>query len=164
MFYYPFKDLKVAEQFVEGLIKAGWPGEKYEYYKISEENRLAGEQIKSLVFGRKIAGSEGLIERSNDGIAYCRQCFKSIEANSWMAPTFRDTGKSWIEDCRVCGAADSRIRGLIAHRYAGFGSRPAFPGIAGTWRWRYGRRWVAKPRSGYLLSLELNRSAPRTEG
>ncbi len=111
MFYYPFKDLKVAEQFVEGLIKAGWPGEKSEYYKISEENRLAGERIKSLVFGRKMAGSEGLIERSNDGIAYCRQCFKSIEASSLTVTTFRDTGKSWIEDDMLCDQWQNRLQG-----------------------------------------------------
>ena len=101
MFYYPFKDLKVGEQLVEGLIKAGWPGETSEYYKVSEENRLVGEQIKALVFGRKVASLQGLIERTKDGIAYCRKCNPTI-TRGWQAPTFSDDGKSWIEDNMLC--------------------------------------------------------------
>jgi adenylate cyclase len=110
MFYYPFKDLKFTAQLVEGLIKAGYTADMSEYYKISEENRLSGEQIKSLLFGRKMAGFEGLIERSNDGIAYCRQCFKEIDVG-FLAPTFRDTGKSWIEDDMLCDQWQTRYQG-----------------------------------------------------
>jgi TolB-like protein/class 3 adenylate cyclase/Flp pilus assembly protein TadD len=101
MFSYPFKDLKIAENFIEGLIKAGWPGETSEYYKISEESKLAGEQIKTLVFGRKVASLQGLIERTKDGIAYCRQCIPTID-RVFSAATFSDTGKSWIEDDMLC--------------------------------------------------------------
>jgi hypothetical protein len=110
MFYYPFKDLKFTEQFMEGLIKAGYTGEISEYYKISEENRLTGEQIKSLVFGRKMVGLQGLIERTNDGSAYCRQCIKEIGLG-WVAATFRDTGKSWIEDDMLCDQWQKRLQG-----------------------------------------------------
>jgi len=112
MFFYPFKDLKVVEQLVEGLIKAGWkwPSETTGYYKISEENRLAGEQIKSLVFGRKMAGTQGLIERTKDGIAYCRQCFSKIQTG-FAAPTFTDIGKSWIEDDMLCDQWQTRFQG-----------------------------------------------------
>jgi TolB-like protein/class 3 adenylate cyclase len=110
MFDYPFKNLKVAEQFVEGLIKAGWPGETSDYYKISEENRLTEEQIKSLVFGRKMAGTEGLIERTKDGIAYCRKCFSKI-VSGWKSITFRDTGKSWVEDDMLCDQWQNRFQG-----------------------------------------------------
>jgi hypothetical protein len=103
MFFYPFKDPKFAEQFVEGLIEAGysWPAGTSGYYKISEENKLSGGQIKTLVFGRKMASTQGLIERNKDGTAYCRQCFSKIQTG-FIAPTFTDIGKSWIEDDMLC--------------------------------------------------------------
>jgi TolB-like protein len=110
MFLYPFKNLKFVEQLVKGLVKAGWPGDTSEVYKISEENRLAGEQIKSLVFGRKMAGSEGLIERAKDGTAYCHQCIKEFGLTRSVL-TFRDTGKSWIEDDMLCDQWQTRYQG-----------------------------------------------------
>ncbi len=110
MFEWPFKDPEFAEHFVEGLIKANWPGEASEYYKISEENRLTGEQIKTLLFGRKVASTRGLIERTKDGNAYCRKCFSAIQSG-WTAPTFSDTGKSWIEDDMFCDQWQTLFQG-----------------------------------------------------
>jgi hypothetical protein len=107
---WPFKDLKVAEHLAEDLIKAGWSCEIPAYYKISEENRLAGGQIKDLVFGRKMAGSEGLIERTKDGTAYCRKCFSSV-LTTFTAPTFSDTGKNWIENNLLCDQWQMRFQG-----------------------------------------------------
>jgi tetratricopeptide (TPR) repeat protein len=52
------EDRKVADRYAEGLIKAGWPGKPTEYYKIYEENRLNGEEIRSVVSGHEITTDE----------------------------------------------------------------------------------------------------------
>jgi adenylate cyclase len=52
------KDRKVADRYADGLVKAGWPGKPMEYYKIYEENRLTGEEIRSLVLGQEITIDE----------------------------------------------------------------------------------------------------------
>jgi tetratricopeptide (TPR) repeat protein len=107
MFEWPVKDPEFAEHLVKGLSAAGWRGGS-EYYKIYGENRLAGEQIKDLVFGRKMAGSEGLIERTKDGIAYCRQCFSRITGSK-----FADIGRSWVEDDMLCDRWQKRFQGQM---------------------------------------------------
>jgi tetratricopeptide (TPR) repeat protein len=56
MWYWPFKDMEVSERFADGLLKAGLGGQPSGYYKIYEDNRLTGEEIKALVFGRKLTG------------------------------------------------------------------------------------------------------------
>ena len=91
-----FKNLQTTERFAEGLIKAGLPGKPLGFYKISRENRLTGEEIRKLFFGRKVAGANMItgqkwsIERSEDGKATVLDSKKS------------DTGKSWIEEDMLC--------------------------------------------------------------
>lgn len=102
----PFKDLQVMERFAEGLVKAGLPGKPSDFYKISAENRLAGEELRKLFFGRKISGSNMVtgkkwwIERSEDGKAAIRDGDKS------------DTGKSWIEEDMICDQWDNFLESL----------------------------------------------------
>jgi adenylate cyclase len=92
----PLKDLQVMARIAEGYIKAGLPGEPTGFYKISAENRLTGNEIRKLFFGRRVAGSnmgsgqQWWIERSEDGNATIRDGDKS------------DTGKSWIEEDMLC--------------------------------------------------------------
>ena len=50
------KDIQVTEHFAEGYIKAGYQGEPSGFYKITAENRLTGEDIRELFFGRKVTG------------------------------------------------------------------------------------------------------------
>ncbi len=75
MYFYPFKDAEVAGRFADGLLKAGLPGKPSGYYKISEENKLTGEEIRELVFGRKTTGinpwtdHQWLIDSTKDGKA-----------------------------------------------------------------------------------------------
>jgi TolB-like protein len=52
------EDRKVADRYADGLAKAGWPGQPSQYYKIYEENRLTGEEIRSLVSGQEITIDE----------------------------------------------------------------------------------------------------------
>jgi adenylate cyclase len=98
---WPFKDLQVMERFAEGCIKAGLPGEPTGFYKVSTENRLTGEEIKELFFGRKVTGftpgtgKQWWIERSQDG--------KATLCDGDEA----DTGKSWIEENMLCDQWDN---------------------------------------------------------
>jgi len=96
MTYWPFKDLQVTERFAEGFIKAGFQGEPSGVYKISAENRLTGEEIIKLFFGRKVTGfnmvsrKQWWIERDQEGKATVRDGDNT------------DKGKSLIEEDMLC--------------------------------------------------------------
>jgi adenylate cyclase len=102
----PFKDLQVTERFAEGYIKAGLQGEPSGFYKISTDNRLTGEEIRELFFGRKVTGftlatgKQWWIERSQDGKATIRDGDNA------------DTGKSWIEENMLCDQWDNLYESL----------------------------------------------------
>jgi hypothetical protein len=65
-----------------------------------DDNRLTGQQIKALVFGRKIIGLEGWFERSNNG----RAIYQGLITGS-------DRGKSWIENDLLCDQWQERYGG-----------------------------------------------------
>jgi hypothetical protein len=100
MYFYPFKDPEVAERFADGLLKAGVIGERG-YYKVSEEDRLTGEEIKALVFGRKVSGSEGIIDRTKDGKATISRGFFDSE-----------NGTSRVEGDMLCNQWQTLGRGI----------------------------------------------------
>jgi hypothetical protein len=101
-----FGDLKVAERFAEGYVKAGLPGEPSGFYKISQENRLTAKEIRKLFFGRKVSGftlatgKQWWIERSKDERATIRDGDQS------------DIGKSWIEEDMLCDQWSNLYEGL----------------------------------------------------
>ena len=101
-----FGDLRAAERFAEGYVKAGLPGEPSGFYKISMENRLTEKEIRKLFFGRKVTGftlatgKQWRIERSKDGKATIRDGDCS------------DTGKSWIEEDMLCDQWDNLYESL----------------------------------------------------
>ena len=96
MYLRPFKDKEVEKRFADGLIKAGLPGEPGEYYKIHQENKLTGEQIKDLIFDQTVtgfdivSGKQWWIKRNKDG----KGKVADVEEIS-------DTGKSWVEANRL---------------------------------------------------------------
>ena len=103
---FSFKNLQVTESFAEGLVKAGMPGEPSDFYKISAENRLKGEEIKKQFFGRKVVGfnmvtgKQWTVERSQSGKAMVLDGDKA------------DTGKSWIEEDMLCDQWDNLYENL----------------------------------------------------
>jgi TolB-like protein len=105
MYFFPFKNPKDADRFADGLLKAGLPGEPSGYYKVLEENRLTGEEIKALFFGHTqtglLAGRPWSIRRTRDGKAALLLDSKVI-AN----------GKSWIEGDLLCHQWEKRYEGL----------------------------------------------------
>ena len=106
MTMFPFKDFQVMERFAEGYVKAGLPGEPSDFYKISADNRLTGEELRKLFLGKKVSGSNLItgkqwsIQRSEDGKAIIRDGDKS------------DTGKSWIEEDMLCDQWDNFYESL----------------------------------------------------
>jgi len=54
MSWFLVKDRQVADRYAEGLVKAGWLGKSSEYYKLYDENRITGEDIRNLVLGQEI--------------------------------------------------------------------------------------------------------------
>lgn len=103
---FSFEDIQLMERCAEGYIKAGLPGESSGFYKISNENRLSGKEIKKLFFGQKVTGftlttgEKWWVERSKDGKATIHSGDDS------------DTGKSWFEGDMLCDQWDNLYEGL----------------------------------------------------
>jgi len=104
MYAFPL-DTEHADRFAEGLLKAGLPGKPGGYYKISDNLRLTGEEIKSVFLGRKASGiwgkSQWVINRPNDG-----------DAIYWWGPKVIGNGKSWVEGDVLCDQWRDRYGGL----------------------------------------------------
>jgi tetratricopeptide (TPR) repeat protein len=99
--FFPFKNPMIVDRFVEGYVKSGLSvSGSSDYYRILDDNRLTGQQIKALVFGRKIIGLEGWFERSHDGGANYRGLI-----------TGSDKGQSWIENDLLCDQWQERYGG-----------------------------------------------------
>lgn len=97
------KDRQVADRYADGLIKAGWLGKPSEYYKIYEENRLTGDEIRNLVEGQEITIHE-----------YDRIYWIYHHKNGRLKDISRvREGKWWIEGDILCHQVESgTIRGL----------------------------------------------------
>jgi TolB-like protein/class 3 adenylate cyclase len=103
MSFFLVKDRQVVDRYADGLIKAGWLGNPSEYYKIYEENKLTGEEIRNLVSGQEITIHDFdriyWIDHTKKGRA------KDISR-------LRE-GKWWIEDDMLCYQMESgTVKGL----------------------------------------------------
>jgi len=105
MSFWPFKDEEVAGRFADGLLKAGLIGRPSEYYKVCEEDKLTGEEIRALVIGRRVAGSavvggeqtgypfQVVSESARywiEGDLLCTQWQTSTQTLDYCAPVFRN--------------------------------------------------------------------------
>ena len=90
LLYLPFADPKKLDRIAEALIKAGAPGKTTDYYRILKENRIHGQEVKSLLFGRKITGTAMSTGKQLWWEWTKRGEFKIIGP-------FQDVGKSWVE-------------------------------------------------------------------
>jgi adenylate cyclase len=99
MYWFPFKDPEVADRFADGLLKAGLAGEPAGYYKFSEEDKLSGEEIRALVFGRTISGffpgtgHEWWMDCAEDG----KSTFRGPLVELVLRDSDSDSGMAWIE-------------------------------------------------------------------
>ena len=97
------KNREVADRYADGLIKAGWLGKPSEYYKIYEENRLTGDEIRNLVEGQEITIHE-----------YDRIYWIDHHENGRLKDISRvREGKWWVEGDILCHQVESgTIAGL----------------------------------------------------
>ncbi|MCP3901715.1 MAG: hypothetical protein GY707_18555 [Desulfobacteraceae bacterium] len=103
----PFKDSEVFDRQIEGLIKAGFKGEPTNYYKLKKENKLLGQEIQDLIFGKTIRGNifnfTWSMTTNKDG--------KTEYANPILGNrTFK--GKSWVKGDTVCRQYESLYDGI----------------------------------------------------
>ena len=103
---WPFKDPKVSDRLAEGLIKAGLPGQASDYCRVLKENKLTGEEIRKLLFGRT---RKGLIFGREEW-QWSVICTKDGKFE-YMDPDFYDTGKSWIEGDSLFVQYETRFEG-----------------------------------------------------
>ena len=107
MYLRPFKDKEVEKCFADGLIKAGLPGEPDGYYKIDQENKLTGTEIRDLFFDQTVSGFEILsgkqwwIKRNKDGKATYRGPKGYVKGEVTDVEEISDSGKSWVERNRI---------------------------------------------------------------
>lgn len=103
----------MLDRLVDGIRKAGMWAPNFKFYKFFQENMLAEEEIRELMFGRKVTAvwhsafqaSPYWIERTEDGKA------------TWSVPSdtvgdYNDSGQSWIEDGMLCNQWKIHVVGL----------------------------------------------------
>jgi TolB-like protein/Flp pilus assembly protein TadD len=103
VYYYPFEDGEILKHLADGFKAAGVAERSpSRYLKLDRENRLSGEQIKSLLFGHTIRGRDYWVgsawgqKRAIDGkVSHSGQ---PIHTGSYDVVE----GESWIEDGQLC--------------------------------------------------------------
>ena len=103
MSFFLVKDRQVADRYAEGLVKAGWPGQPSEYYKIYEKNRLTGDEIRNLVSGQEITVYQ-----------FTREFWINHHENGRLVNLSRAMeGKWWVEADMLCYQMESgKLKGL----------------------------------------------------
>ena len=91
LLYFPFADPKKLDRIADALIKAGAPGKPTDYYIILKENRLNGQEVKSLLFDRKVTGTAMLTGKE------LRWEWTKNGEFKFIMGSYQDKGKSWIE-------------------------------------------------------------------
>ena len=104
VYNHPFKDPEVTKRRVDGLIKAGHP-KPHRFYEVAKDNKLTGNEIRELVFGRTIispvfAGGSWTLKIGKDGSAI------------YEGYGMKDSGRNWIEGDQFCGKFKKYLTGL----------------------------------------------------
>ena len=105
-FNYPFKNHEVFNRFIEGLEKAGFIKGAKGYYEVNEANKLNGQEIKELLFGKTATGYrwgyEFFVQRSEEGVTEVNIPIRDILF----------TGESWVEGDTLCQRYENRYEGV----------------------------------------------------
>jgi tetratricopeptide (TPR) repeat protein len=114
VYYYPFEDGEILKHLADGFKAAGVAERPpSRYLKLDRENRLSGAQIRSLLFGHRIKGSDFW---SGNGWAQKRTLEGKVSHSGQSMYTrntdARDEGESWIEENQLCDRW-SEVEGAI---------------------------------------------------
>lgn len=102
---FPFKDHKIFDRYIEGLKRAGFKDKTSGYPIVNEKNKLNGQEIKELIFGKVISGYnmnyKWSLRTSREG---------ELEFPNLLGGI--DKGKSWIEGDVICFRYETLYDGL----------------------------------------------------
>lgn len=103
VYSFPFADRRVLERFAAGLRAAGAPGSVGGYLSLHPRNRLGGEDIRALLFGHEIEGTDFWLaehhwreRRAENG----RVDHFGYPIHPGLPTTA--SGQGWIHDDRLC--------------------------------------------------------------
>lgn len=102
----PYKNSEVFDRWIEGLIKAGLKvkGDPSDYYKVHQENKMTGKEIRELIFGKtmsgKVYGYPWSVKINKNG-----EC----DTTSFLGVY---KGKAWISGDALCSQYETRFDGL----------------------------------------------------
>jgi len=101
----PYKNSEVFDRLIEGLIKSGYKGNPSDYHKLKKENKLTGQEIQELIFGKTIEGDYFTIPWSlttnKDGESEYINMYFGVHQ-----------GRSWIDSNTICSQYESLYDGL----------------------------------------------------
>jgi len=100
--YYPYKRQVDEERFAKGLLGAGVPG----YYSMTENNKLKGGEVWTLVSGRTRTGIN-----TTTGQQYWVTYFGDGKASRRGGRQGTDTGKAWIDGDNLCEQWQKSLKG-----------------------------------------------------
>ena len=104
---FPFKDEKVFDRFLEGLVKAGFQGDPSDYYIVHKNNKLRGDQIKNQFYGKTASGYLSLgIE-----MALIFDTSGNVEFN-YPQYYLSDKAKSFVENDQLCFEFEKWYEGI----------------------------------------------------
>ena len=92
LLYFPFTDPKKIDRIADALIKAGAPGKPTDCYRILKENRIKGQEVKALLFGRKVTGIA-----MSTGKPIQWEWAKNGDFKFTMGSSYQDMGKTWVK-------------------------------------------------------------------
>jgi hypothetical protein len=94
---WPFKDSEAFDRLAQGLVKAGLPADASDYYKLNSQEKLNGQEVKKLLFGRTSSGYVWGIKPMQWSLHI--NDVGEVEYK-YRGKTY--TGKAWIEDENIC--------------------------------------------------------------
>jgi TolB-like protein len=115
MYFWPFKDRRVADSFAEGLIKAGLPAQMSDYIHVSNEDQLTKRDLRafcgSTVAGLNRDGSQWSFQIDKDGNKgiYRGPPGPLAEGTPWSG---EDTARRWLEGDSLCSQYEKRFGGM----------------------------------------------------
>ncbi len=110
MYFWPFKDHEVEQRFAKGLLEATVSGEPDGYYKVQQDQKLTGDEIRELISGKTMTGfypwneRQEWVDRTLDG--------KAVIRGGKSGETVLDQGQSYIEGDMLFDQWENRTTGL----------------------------------------------------
>jgi TolB-like protein/class 3 adenylate cyclase/Flp pilus assembly protein TadD len=100
MFYWPFESLEISQRLASSLLEAGLRPSSKPYFDVTEQERLSGGEIRTLVSAKTMVGVDRGMGGLEDELAVTRDDKAQITEQGWLT-YFRD-GVSRIEDDLLC--------------------------------------------------------------